>query len=68
MRNDERNFMQHGTTDCFTHSICVAYMALRVAKALHFKNINQKVLFGEALAETARDGGFVALRGYHYCK
>ena len=30
----ERRFMQHGITDCFTHSICVAYMALRVAEVL----------------------------------
>lgn len=28
----EQHFMQHGMTDCFTHSICVAYMALRVAR------------------------------------
>ncbi len=40
----ERNFMQHGTTDCFTHSICVAYMALRIAQVLHIKNINKKSL------------------------
>ncbi len=32
----ERNYTQHGRTDCFTHSICVAYMALRVARFLHF--------------------------------
>lgn len=40
----ERNFMQHGTTDCFTHSICVAYMALRVAEVLHIKNFDRKSL------------------------
>ena len=28
----EQHYMQHGVTDCFTHSICVAYMALRVAR------------------------------------
>lgn len=40
----ERNFMQHGSTDCFTHSICVAYMALHVAQILHIKNIDKKSL------------------------
>ncbi len=40
----ERNFMQHGTTDCFTHSICVAYMALKVAEVLHIKKIDKKSL------------------------
>lgn len=40
----ERNFMQHGNTDCFTHSICVAYMALRVAEVLHIKKIDKKSL------------------------
>lgn len=40
----ERNFMQHGTTDCFTHSICVAYMALRVTQALHIRNVDKKSL------------------------
>lgn len=33
----EHRFMQHGITDCFTHSICVAYMALRVAECLHIQ-------------------------------
>lgn len=40
----ERKFMQHGTTDCFTHSVCVAYMALRVAQVLHIRNIDRKSL------------------------
>lgn len=39
----ERNFMQHGITDCFTHSICVAYMALRVSEFLHVQ-VNRKSL------------------------
>lgn len=34
---NERHFPQHGQTDCFTHSICVAYMALRVAEVLHVR-------------------------------
>lgn len=33
----ERHFMQHGVTNCFTHSICVAYMALHAAEALHIQ-------------------------------
>lgn len=33
----ERNYMQHGITSCYTHSICVAYMALRVAEILRVK-------------------------------
>ena len=33
----ERRYLQHGGTDCFTHSLCVAYMALRVAEVLHVK-------------------------------
>lgn len=40
----ERNFMQHGATDCFTHSICVAYMALRIAQVFHIRNIDKKSL------------------------
>lgn len=40
----ERQFMQHGTTDCFTHSICVAYMALKIVKILHIRNIDKKSL------------------------
>ena len=31
----ERGFMQHGMTTCYTHSICVAYVALRWAQLLH---------------------------------
>lgn len=31
----ERNFMQHGVTDCFTHSVCVAYMSLKIADFFH---------------------------------
>ena len=31
----ERRFMQHGKTTCYTHSICVAYVALRWAQLLH---------------------------------
>ena len=31
----ERRYLQHGVTSCYTHSICVAYMALRVAQLLH---------------------------------
>ncbi len=33
----EREFMQHGTTNCYEHSICVAYMALRIAQKLHVR-------------------------------
>ena len=33
----ERRYPQHGLTDCFTHSICVAYMSLRVAEVLHIR-------------------------------
>lgn len=40
----ERKFMQHGTTNCFTHSVCVAYMALRVADVLHIRKIDRKSL------------------------
>ncbi len=40
----ERNFMQHGTTNCYIHSICVAYMALRVAQVLHIEQIDKKSL------------------------
>lgn len=40
----EKNFMQHGTTNCYTHSICVAYMALRIAEILHIKKIDKKSL------------------------
>lgn len=35
MMQSEQEYMQHGVTDCFTHSICVAYMALRVSRFLH---------------------------------
>ena len=31
----ERNYMQHGVTNCYTHSICVAYVALRWAQLLN---------------------------------
>lgn len=31
----EQHFMQHGITSCYTHSICVAYVALRWAQLLH---------------------------------
>jgi uncharacterized protein len=31
----ERDFMQHGRTNCYTHSICVAYVALRWADFFH---------------------------------
>ena len=33
----EREFMQHGMTTCYTHSICVAYIALRWAQLLHLE-------------------------------
>ena len=33
----ERDFMQHGITSCYTHSICVAYIALRWAQLLNAK-------------------------------
>ncbi len=33
----ERDFMQHGITNCYTHSICVAYVALRWAQLLNAK-------------------------------
>lgn len=31
----EQGFMQHGITNCYTHSICVAYVALRWAQLLN---------------------------------
>ncbi len=40
----ERKFMQHGTTNCFTHSVCVAYMALKVTEKLHIRNVDRKSL------------------------
>ena len=33
----ERTLRQHDNVDCFTHSVCVAYMSLRVARALHVR-------------------------------
>lgn len=33
----ERHFMQHGTTNCYEHSICVAYIALRIAQKFHIR-------------------------------
>jgi uncharacterized protein len=33
----DREFMQHGTTNCYEQSICVAYMALRIAQKLRVR-------------------------------
>lgn len=33
----ERSFTQHGTTNCYEHSVCVAYMALRIAEKLRIR-------------------------------
>ncbi len=44
----ERNFRQHDTTDCYEHSICVAYICLKLAKAFHW-HIDTKSMVRGAL-------------------
>lgn len=44
----ERNYIQHGTTTVFAHSIRVARLSLRLAKRLHLK-VNDRALLRGAL-------------------
>lgn len=44
----EKSFMQHGDLSCYCHSLFVAYMSLRIVKALHL-NADERSLIRGAL-------------------
>ena len=45
----ERDFMQHGATNCFTHSVCVAYMSLKIADYFHISIDTPSMVRGSLL-------------------
>ena len=45
----EKDFMQHGVTSVYEHSVSVAYMSLRLAKKLHVKVNTTSLLRGALL-------------------
>lgn len=45
----EKDFMQHGVTSVYEHSVSVAYMSLRLAKKLHVKVDTTTLLRGALL-------------------
>jgi uncharacterized protein len=44
----EKEFMQHGQLSCYCHSLFVAYISLKIVKALHL-NANERSLIRGAL-------------------
>ena len=45
----EKQFMQHGTTSTYAHSLAVTLKCLRIAKALHIKTHERELVRGALL-------------------